>query len=61
MDKTLIERAIASAKTRIYKLADDKKLGVCGFHPFKGYIPETPGFNICPNCGADMRKGGENQ
>ena len=33
--------------------------GVCGFHPFKGYIPKTPGFNICPNCGADMRKGGD--
>lgn len=32
--------------------------GVCGFHPFKGYIPKEPGFNFCPNCGADMRKGG---
>ena len=28
----------------------------CGFRPFKGYIPETPGFNFCPNCSADMRK-----
>jgi len=32
--------------------------GNCGFHPFKGYIPKEPGFNFCPNCGADMRKGG---
>lgn len=32
--------------------------GVCGFHPFKGYILKEPGFNFCPNCGADMRKGG---
>ena len=30
--------------------------GNCGFLPFKGYIPEEPGFNFCPNCGADMRK-----
>ena len=29
--------------------------GVCGFHPFKGYIPKEPNFNFCPNCGADMR------
>lgn len=35
--------------------------GVCGFHPFKGYIPKEPGFNLCPNCGADMRKGGADQ
>lgn len=28
--------------------------GKCGFHPFKGYIPATPGFNFCPNCGAKM-------
>lgn len=34
--------------------------GVCGFHPFKGYIPETPGFNICPNCGASMNGGTQN-
>ena len=32
--------------------------GNCGFHPFKWYIPKEPGFNFCPNCGADMRKGG---
>lgn len=31
--------------------------GVCGFHPFKGYIPETPGFNFCPNCAAKMKGG----
>ena len=30
--------------------------GNCGFHPFKGFIPKEPGFNFCPNCGADMRK-----
>ena len=35
--------------------------GVCGFQPFKGYIPKEPGFNLCPNCGADMRKGGTDQ
>lgn len=29
---------------------------VCGFHPFKGYIPKESNFNFCPNCGADMRK-----
>ena len=28
----------------------------CSFHPFKGFIPKEPGFNFCPNCGADMRK-----
>ena len=32
--------------------------GKCGFHPFKGYIPKEPGFNFCPECGADMREGG---
>lgn len=32
--------------------------GKCGFHPFKGYIPKEPRFNFCPNCCADMRKGG---
>ena len=29
---------------------------VCGFHPFKGYIPKNPNFNFCPNCGAYMLK-----
>lgn len=36
------------------------RCGVCGFHPFKGYIPKEPGFNFCPNCEAKM-DGGANQ
>lgn len=33
--------------------------GVCGFHPFKGYIPKEPGFNFCPNCRAKMDGGSD--
>ena len=33
--------------------------GVCGFHPFKGYIPKEPGFNFCPNCRAKMDVGSD--
>ena len=40
----------------IYNRYHTWECGNCGFHPFKGYIPKEPGFNFCPNCGADMRK-----
>lgn len=28
----------------------------CDGHPYKGYTPAIPDYNICPYCGADMRK-----
>ena len=101
MDKALIERAIESAKTRIYKLCDDERYAPTSGHLRKiekqkevaevtvmalermlihgewthtGYGGEwecsncksqmalsddtNSHPNFCPNCGADMRKGG---
>lgn len=65
-ERTALKHEIADAPTVeavpvvhgewIYNQYHTWECSNCSFHPFKGFIPKEPGFNFCPNCGADMRK-----